>query len=322
VLDDLRHAHPVVDLILEQREIAKLKSTYTDALPRQVNPATGRVHTSYSQTGSVTGRLASSEPNLQNIPIRTDLGREIRRAFIASPGHVLLSVDYSQIELRIVAHMAEDQAMIQAFLEDQDIHAATAAAIRGIPLSDVTPEARRQAKAVNFGLIYGMSAYGLSRSTDLTLAEAENFVRTYFERFPGVKAYLDQIRRRAAEQGYVETLLGRRRYFPQLARGAGALPEARSRAEREAINAPIQGTAADIIKLAMARIPSALRAAGLQGQMLLQVHDELVLECPQKELQRTARLVQDLMQQAQALRVPLKTDAKAGPNWVEMKPVG
>jgi DNA polymerase-1 len=321
VLDDLRHAHPVVDLILEQREIAKLKSTYTDALPQQVNPATGRVHTSYSQTGSVTGRLASSEPNLQNIPIRTDLGREIRRAFIAAPGQVLLSVDYSQIELRIVAHMAEDKAMIGAFLEDQDIHAATAAAIGGIPLKDVTPEMRRQAKAVNFGLIYGMSPYGLARSTGITLAEAQQFVDAYFKRFPGVQRYLEGVRLQAIRQGYVETLLGRRRYFPQLARGAGTLPEVARRAEREAINAPIQGTAADIIKLAMIRIPPALRAAGLSGEMLLQVHDELVVECPQRELEETARLVQDLMQQAQELRVPLKTDAKAGANWAEMTPV-
>jgi len=322
VLEDLRDAHPVVDLILEQREISKLKSTYSDALPNQVNPATGRVHTSYSQTGSITGRLASSDPNLQNIPIRTELGRQIRRAFVAAPGHVLLSVDYSQIELRIVAHMAEDQAMIQAFLEDQDIHAATAAAIRGGPLDQVTPDARRQAKAVNFGLIYGMSPYGLSRSTDLTLAEAEEFVHTYFERFPGVRDYLQRTRRQAAQRGYVETLLGRRRYFPQLVGGPGSIPDAaRSRAEREAVNSPIQGTAADIIKVAMIRIPTSLQAAGLSAQMLLQVHDELVLECPEKELEGTARVVRDLMQQAQSLRVPLKTDAKAGPNWAEMKPV-
>jgi DNA polymerase-1 len=322
VLEELRHAHPVVDLILEQREISKLRSTYTDALPLQVNPQTGRVHTSYSQTGSVTGRLASSDPNLQNIPIRTDLGREIRRAFIAAPGQVLLSVDYSQIELRIVAHMAEDQAMIQAFLEDQDIHAATAAAIRGIPLEAVTPEARRQAKAINFGLIYGMSAYGLSRSTELTLAEAESFVQAYFERFPGVRRYLEQARRQAAEQGYVETLLGRRRYFPQLTREAAAIPEvARARAQREAINAPIQGTAADITKRAMIRLPAALAEAGLTARMLLQVHDELVIECPAEELQATARLARQVMQQAIELRVPLKTDAKAGPNWAEMNPV-
>jgi len=322
VLEDLRDVHPVVNMILEQREIAKLKSTYTDALPSQVNPATGRVHTSYSQTGSVTGRLASSDPNLQNIPIRTEMGREIRQAFVAAPGCVLLSVDYSQIELRIVAHMADDQAMIQAFLDDQDIHAATAAAIRGVPLDQVTSDARRQAKAVNFGLIYGMSPYGLSRSTDLTLAEAEVFVRTYFERFPGVRDYLQRTRRQAAERGYVETLAGRRRYFPQLTGGKGSIPEAaRSRAEREAVNAPIQGTAADIIKVAMLRIPGALRSAGLSGQMLLQVHDELVLECPAKELDATARVVSDSMQQAQSLRVPLKTDAKAGPNWAKMKSV-
>ncbi len=323
VLEELRGGHPVVDRILEQREMAKLKSTYTDALPLQVNKQTGRVHTSYSQTGSVTGRLASSDPNLQNIPIRTDLGREIRRAFIAAPGCVLLSVDYSQIELRVVAHMAEDKAMIQAFDEDQDIHAATAAAIQGLPLEAVTPELRRRAKAVNFGLIYGMSPFGLSRSTDLTLAEAENFVKAYFQRFPGVQAYLSQARRQAAELGYVETLLGRRRYFPQLTSGAVALPEAaRARAEREAVNAPVQGTAADIIKLAMIRLPAALEQAGLAARMLLQVHDELVLECPKSELGPTASLVQQVMQQAITLRVPLKTDAKAGSNWADMTPVG
>ncbi len=322
VLEDLRHTHPVVDMILEHREIAKLKSTYTDALPQQVNPETGRVHTSYNQTGTVTGRLASSDPNLQNIPVRTELGQQIRRAFIAAPDHLLLSVDYSQIELRIVAHMAEDQAMIQAFLEDQDIHAATASAIYGVPLEAVTPELRRHAKAINFGLIYGMSPYGLSRSTDLTLAEAERFVQAYFQRFPGVRRYLDQTRQLAAERGYVETLLGRRRYFPELVRGALPIPEtARARAEREAINAPIQGTAADITKIAMLRLPDALHQAGLHARMLLQVHDELVLECPRSELAATARRAREVMQDAFRLRVPLKTDAKAGPNWSDMAPV-
>lgn len=322
VLDDLRHTHPVVDMILEHREIAKLKSTYTDALPQQVNPETGRIHTSYNQTGTVTGRLASSDPNLQNIPIRTELGQHIRRAFIASPGNLLLSVDYSQIELRIVAHLAEDQAMIQAFLEDRDIHAATASAIYGVPLESVTSELRRHAKAINFGLIYGMSPYGLSRSSGLTLAEAERFVETYFQRFPGVRQYLDRTRELAAQRGYVETLLGRRRYFPELTRGALPIPEtARSRAEREAINAPIQGTAADITKIAMLRLPSALRQAGLSARMLLQVHDELVLECPEAEVAPTARRVQEVMQAALQLRVPLKTDAKAGRNWSEMAPV-
>jgi DNA polymerase-1 len=321
VLEELRHVHPVVEEILEHRELSKLRSTYTDALPAQLNPNTGRVHTSFSQTGAVTGRLASSDPNLQNIPIRTELGRQIRRAFVAAPGHMLLSVDYSQIELRIVAHVSEDQAMMRAFHEDQDIHAATAAAVFGVPQASVTPEMRRHAKAVNFGLIYGMSAFGLTRSTDLTLAEAETFVRVYFERFPGVRRYLDQTRRLAAERGYVETLLGRRRYFPQLMKGAKAVPEAvRSRAEREAINAPIQGTAADIIKLAMIRLPGALAQAGLRARMLLQVHDELVFEVPKDQLGPTIALVQQVMQGPMTLRVPLKTDAKVGANWAEMQP--
>ena len=320
VLDELRHKHPVVDLILEQREIAKLKSTYTDALPGRVLPATGRVHTSYSQTGSVTGRLASSDPNLQNIPIRTELGRQIRNAFIAEEGWLLLSVDYSQIELRIVAHMAHDQAMIQAFLDDQDIHAATAAAVFGGEPGRITPEQRRHAKAVNFGLIYGMSAFGLSRSTDMTLAEAENFVKIYFQRFPGVRTYLDHTRRLAAEQGYVETLFGRRRYFPQLAPTASGIPEVnRARAEREAINAPIQGTAADVIKIAMIRLPSALAEAGLQARMLLQVHDELVFEVPQAEIGQTVAVVKSVMESAASLQVPLKTDAKVGRSWTDMQ---
>jgi len=323
VLEELRHAHPVVDKILEHREFSKLRSTYTDALPAQVNPQTGRVHTSFSQTGAVTGRLASSDPNLQNIPIRTELGRQIRRAFIAAPGHLLLSVDYSQIELRIVAHVSEDQAMMRAFHEDQDIHAATAAAVFGVPQASVSAEMRRHAKAVNFGLIYGMSAFGLSRSTDLTLAEAETFVRVYFERFPGVRRYLDETRRLAGERGYVETLLGRRRYFPQLMQGAQAVPDAaRNRAEREAINAPIQGTAADIIKLAMIRLPEALGAAGLRARMLLQVHDELVFDVPEEQLGPSVQLVQHVMQSPMSLRVPLKTDAKVGVNWAEMQPVG
>ncbi len=318
VLDELKGAHKVVNLILEYRELAKLKSTYLDALPQQVNPRTGRVHTSFNQTGSVTGRLASSNPNLQNIPIRTDLGRQVRRAFVASPGNMLLSVDYSQIELRIVAHMANDEAMLAAFRAGQDIHATTAAAIFDVPLAQVTKEQRRRAKAINFGLIYGMSAYGLMRSADLTLAEAENFMRAYFARFPGVRRYLDEVRRQASEQGYVETLLGRRRYFPELKTRTNQ--SLRNREEREAINAPIQGTAADIIKVAMLRIPESLRASGLSAKMLLQVHDELVFECPQGELAPTARLVRDVMEAAYTLRAPLKAEARFGPNWDEMTP--
>jgi DNA polymerase-1 len=319
VLDALTDQHLIIRQILEHREIAKLKSTYADSFPGQVHPETKRVHTSYNQTGSVTGRLASSEPNLQNIPIRTELGREIRRAFIAEPNHLLLSVDYSQIELRIVAHIAEDEAMIQAFLDDQDIHATTAAAVGNVSLDQVTPDMRRNAKAINFGLIYGMSAYGLTRTTDLTLAEAENFVKAYFERFPGVQSYLEQTRSRVVQDGYVETLLGRKRYFPQLTQGSTTSEVIRARALREAINAPIQGSAADIIKLAMLRLPGELEAAGLTARMLLQVHDELVFECSVSELNATAELVQAVMQAAYELRVPLKTDAKAGENWADMK---
>lgn len=318
VLEELRGQHAVVDLILEYRELSKLKSTYVDALPQQVNPETGRVHTSFNQTGSVTGRLASSEPNLQNIPTRTDLGRQVRCAFIAAPGCQLLSVDYSQIELRIVAAMSGDEAMREAFLAGKDIHAATAAAIQNIPLEQVTKEQRRNAKAINFGLIYGMSSFGLSRSTGLTLAEAENFVKAYFTQFPGVRGYLDGIRRQAAQRGYVETLLGRRRYFPNLKSGSN--PNMRAREEREAINAPIQGTAADIMKLAMIALPPALQQAGLRARLLLQVHDELVLEVPDNELQGTAHVVQDIMENAYPLSIPLETEARSGTSWGELQP--
>lgn len=319
VLDVLSGKHPVVDLVLEYRELSKLKSTYLDALPLQVNPVTGRVHTSYNQTGSVTGRIASSDPNLQNIPIRTELGRKVRHAFLASPGHVLLGVDYSQVELRIVAHIADDQAMLAAFTAGQDIHAATAAAIYNLPLAEVNKDQRRRAKSINFGLIYGMSAFGLTRYTDLTLAESEDFMQAYFQQFPGVKTYLDGIRRLAADQGYVETLMGRRRYFPGLKTQSNY--NIRNREEREAINAPIQGTAADIMKLAMLRIPAALAEAGLSARMLLQVHDEVVFECPQNELVKTAGLVRQVMENAYILKAPLRTEARFGRNWGTMEPV-
>ncbi len=319
VLEAMSGQHPIVDLVLEYRELSKLKSTYVDALPAQIHPQTGRVHTSFSQTAVVTGRLSSSNPNLQNIPTRTELGRRVRRGFIAAPGNVLLSLDYSQIELRVVACMAGDEAMLNAFRAGQDIHAATAAAIYGVPLEAVTKEQRRHAKAINFGLIYGMSAYGLTRSTDLTLAESEEFVRAYFRQFPAVKRYLDGLRQQAREQGYVETLLGRRRYFPTLKSPLNQA--ARNREEREAINAPIQGTAADIMKIAMIRIPPALQKAGLHAQMLLQVHDELVLECPRQELKETALLVSNIMEHAYSLPVPLTTEARWGFNWDELQPV-
>lgn len=316
VLEELRGQHAVVDMVLEHRELSKLKSTYVDALPAAVDPNTGRVHTSYSQTGSVTGRLSSSNPNLQNIPIRTETGRRIRNGFIAEEGNVLLSVDYSQVELRLVAVMAGDQAMLDAFRAGQDIHATTAAAILGIPLEQVGKEQRRNAKAINFGLIYGMSAFGLTRTTELTLAESERFVKAYFERFPGVKRYLDDTRQLAKSQGYVETLLGRRRYFPALK--AGTNPQLRNREEREAINSPIQGTAADIMKIAMLQIPSTLVNMGLKGRMLLQVHDEIVIECPQAELKQTAQAVQKVMEQAYPMSIPLSTEARWGRSWGEM----
>jgi DNA polymerase-1 len=268
----------------------------------------------------VTGRLSSNNPNLQQIPTRTELGRRVRNGFIAGKGNVLLSVDYSQIELRIVAHMAGDESMLAAFRAGEDIHSTTAAAVYGVEKEAVTKDMRRHAKVINFGLIYGMSAFGLKNSTDLTLAEAENFVKAYFQKFPGVKKYLDGIRKLAAEQGYVETLLGRRRYFPALQSKSNV--QMKNREEREAINAPIQGTAADIMKIAMLKIPSALNDAGLSGKMLLQVHDELVLECPHAEMEKTAQVVQETMSNAYPMSIPLSTEARCGPNWGSMKVIG
>ncbi|TSA47282.1 MAG: DNA polymerase I, partial [Chloroflexi bacterium] len=319
VLDEMSGQHPVVDMILEYRELSKLKSTYVDALPMQIHPEDGRVHTSFSQTATVTGRLSSSDPNLQNIPTRTDLGRRVRRGFVADPGNVLVSLDYSQIELRIVAHMAGDEAMLNAFRAGQDIHATTAAAIYGVPLEAVTKEMRRHSKAINFGLIYGMSAFGLTRSTELTLSESQDFVEAYFKQFPGVKKYLDGIRKEAARTGYVETMLGRRRYFPNLKSGLNQAMK--NREEREAINAPIQGTAADIMKIAMIKIPAALAQAGLHGKMLLQVHDELVVECPRTELSGVVGEVRDVMENAYPLGIPLTTEARWGMNWEELQPL-
>jgi DNA polymerase-1 len=321
VLESLQDEHPIIEKIMAWRELSKLQSTYVDALPELVNPDTGRVHTSFNQTGTSTGRLSSSNPNLQNIPIRTEEGRRVRRAFVAPEGHVLLAVDYSQVELRILAHYSQDAALMAAFREGQDIHRATAAAVHHIAPEDVTYEQRRFAKAVNFGLMYGMGAFRLARDSDLTLAEAEEFITRYFERFPGVRTYLDQSRELAAEQGYLETLLGRRRYFPALDRSTGRKVSAqvRQRAEREAINMPIQGTAADIIKIAMIELARALRDGGYKARMILQVHDELVLEVPEDEIAEVAPLVIDVMQGAFTLDVPLVADANVGPNWAELE---
>ena len=318
VLEKLRDKHPVIKLILEHRQLSKLKGTYVDALPALVNPRTGRVHTSYNQTGSVTGRFSSSNPNLQNIPIRTDLGREIRRAFVAEEGCQLLAADYSQVELRVLAHISGDPALLAAFSRGEDIHASTAAAIYGVPLDEVTREQRRVAKMTNFAISYGVTGYGLSERTELTPEEADAFIQTYFQTYPRVKEYIDTTQKLARDQGYVETLLGRRRYFPELATRARVHRNVRQAAYRMAINAPIQGSAADILKVAMNVLWRELSARSLRSRMILQLHDELVLEVPDEELDVVVPLVVEVMEGAYALSAPLKVDAKVGPNWLDM----
>ncbi len=319
-LDALKDEHEIIDKILEYRELTKLKSTYVDALPQMVNPQTGRIHTSYNQTGTTTGRLSSNNPNLQNIPIRTELGREVRRAFVAPAGRVLLGVDYSQIELRVLAHISQDQTLLEAFAQGQDIHQATAAAVYGVSLDSVTYNQRSFAKRVNFGLIYGMGAYRLARDSDLTLAEARSFIETYFERLPQVKAYIEQTKRQAHDDGYVETLLGRRRYFPALKAGRRNNNIIQAE-ERAAINMPIQGTAADIMKRAMIDVHALLQAQWPQVRLALQVHDELVLEVPADELDAVRVQVVDLMEAAFQLDAPLRANAQVGLNWRDMDEV-
>lgn len=318
VLESLRGQHEVINLILEHRTLTKLKSTYVDALPTMVNPQTGRVHTNYNQIGISTGRLSSSDPNLQNIPIRTEQGREIRRAFVAESGCKLISADYSQVELRILAHVAEDPGLLAAFAHNEDVHAVTAATVLGIPRAEVTKEQRRIAKTVNFGLAYGQSAFGLAQSAGISQTEAREFINTYFEKYPGLKRYIDDTKRLALEQGYLTTLLGRRRDFSNLARLTGAQ---RSAVEREAINMPIQGTAADIMKIAMIRLHEALRRQKLRSRLLLQVHDELVLEAPEDEVETAAHLTRQVMGDAFKLKVPLQVEVEVGQNWLEMEPV-
>jgi DNA polymerase-1 len=318
VLESLQGRHPIIDLILEQRTLAKLQSTYVDALPGLVNPQTGRVHTNYNQIGISTGRLSSNSPNLQNIPIRTEQGREIRRAFVAESGHRLISADYSQVELRILAHIAQDEGLLRAFAHDEDIHASTAAAVLGVPIDQVDKYQRRIAKTVNFGLIYGQTAFGLAQATGMSRDEARVFIETYFDKYPGIKRYIDETKKMAVEQGYVETLLGRRRDFSKLTEMQG--PQ-RAAAEREAINMPIQGTAADIIKQAMIELHARLRAQQLRSRLLLQVHDELVLEAPEEEVDATARLTREVMTSAFELSVPLKVEVEVGQNWLEMEKV-
>ncbi len=319
VLEKLRGRHPVVDLVLEQRQLQKLLSTYINALPKMVNPETGRIHTDFNQTGAETGRLASNSPNLQNIPIRTELGRLIRKAFIAPPGHLLLAADYSQVELRILAHISGDPTLIQAFMEGRDIHAHTASLVYGVPIEEVTPQQRRVAKMTNFAISYGVTGYGLAERTEMDQEAATAFIAQYFKTYPKVKEYIERIKREVREKGYVETLLGRRRYFPELLPGSGVSHNLRMAAERAAINHPIQGTAADIIKIAMIRLYRRLREAGFRTAMILQVHDELVLEVPEAELDQVAPLVRETMENAYTLVVPLKVDLEVGPNWYDME---
>jgi DNA polymerase-1 len=309
----------LAQLVLDWRGLAKLKSTYTDALPEFINPDTQRIHTSYSLAATTTGRLSSSEPNLQNIPIRTEDGRRIRTAFIAADGHQLVSADYSQIELRVLAHMADIEALKSAFLNGDDIHAMTASEMFNVPMAEMTPEVRRRAKAINFGIIYGISAFGLANQLGISRAEASDYIKAYFEKFPGIKDYMEQVKAEAKAQGYVSTLFGRKVHVPEI---NAKIPARKAFAERAAINAPIQGTAADIIRRAMIQMPAALQAAGLpEAKMLLQVHDELIFEAPTKMCEKLIETVKTTMQNACAprlsLSVPLLVDAQAANNWEE-----
>jgi DNA polymerase I len=314
VLEELAATYPLPRLILEYRGVAKLKSTYTDNLPKQINQATGRIHTSYHQAVAATGRLSSTDPNLQNIPIRTKEGRRIRQAFIAAPGHSLVAADYSQIELRIMAHLSGDASLLRAFAEDRDVHQATAAEVFSTPLEAVSLDQRRSAKAINFGLMYGMSAFGLARQLGIGRGEAQKYMDLYFERYPGVKRYMDETRRQARETGFVETVFGRRLYLPEIQSRNHAL---RQYAERSAINAPMQGTAADIIKRAMIEVDSWLQRSRIPARLIMQVHDELVLEVADAAVEAVAGQLRIHMAQAATLAVPLKIDVGIGRNWDE-----
>jgi DNA polymerase-1 len=316
VLQELSQEFPIARDILKYRQMTKLKSTYLDALPNLVNPRTGRIHTSFNQTRTATGRLSSSDPNMQNIPVRGELGGQVRQAFVAPEDCHLLAGDYSQIDLRVLAYLSRDENLLEAFRRDDDIHAATAAQIYGVAASEITPDMRRFAKTVNFGVIYGMSDYGLEQATELSREEAAKFIAAYFEKYPGVQRYFDATREQARREGYVETLLGRRRYIPDINSSNRQVREA---AERMAINMPVQGTSADIIKVAMINLYSEMKKKRLASKMLLQVHDELVFEVPDREREAMRRLVSEVMAAAVKLDVPLKVDIKEGRNWGEMK---
>lgn len=312
VLQELAHSYPLPKLILEHRSLSKLKSTYTDKLPQLINPGTGRIHTSYHQAVTATGRLSSSDPNLQNIPIRTSEGRRIRQAFVAPKGYKLIAADYSQIELRIMAHLSRDEGLLGAFGNNEDVHRATAAEVFDVAPGDVSTEQRRKAKAINFGLIYGMSAFGLAKQIQVERKEAQAYIDRYFERYPGVLEYMDNTRKQAHEDGFVETLFGRRLYLPDINARNKMLQQA---AERTAINAPMQGTAADIIKKAMLSVDQWLADAQLDARMIMQVHDELVVEVVQDQAEEVASRLSDIMMQAARLDVPLLVEAGIGDNW-------
>ena len=313
VLEKLRGQHPIIEEILEYRQLTKLKSTYADGLGKVIAPD-GRIHTSFQNTVTATGRLSSTEPNLQNIPVRTELGAELRKMFVAPAGKVLVDADYSQIELRLLAHIAGDQAMINGFRSGEDIHTITAAQVFGVARSEVTPLMRRSAKAVNFGIVYGISPFSLSQDIGVTVAEAKEYMDKYFAHYAGVRAYMDAVVEQAREQGFVSTLYGRRRWVPEL---KSSNFNTRSFGERVALNAPIQGTAADIIKLAMIRVRDRLKAEGLEGRLVLQVHDELIVECPESEAEAVSRLVEEEMEGVAALSVPLLAETHAGRSWAE-----
>jgi DNA polymerase-1 len=316
VLEGLRSVHPIIEPIIEYRQLSKLKSTYIDALPGLVNPRTKRLHTSFNQTRTATGRLSSSEPNLQNIPIRGEHGREIRQAFIAPPGCHLLSADYSQIDLRVLAHLSQDPALLETFHRDGDIHTATAVRLFGVAEDKITEDMRRLAKTVNFGVIYGMSSYGLEQATELSREEANEFIVSYFNKYPKVSEYLESTKKLARESGYVQTILGRRRAIPEVNSPNRNLREA---AERMAINMPVQGTSADIIKVAMVKLDKEMIKRRLKSKLLLQVHDELIFEVPGDELAEMRELVSHIMSTSLELSLPLRVDVKTGENWGQME---
>ncbi len=316
VLEELAAAHPLPGKVIEYREVAKLKSTYVDALPKLIHPETGRLHTSFSQTGTATGRLSSSDPNLQNIPIRSELGRQIRAAFVAEKGNLLLSADYSQIELRIMAHFSADPVLVEAFRKGEDIHARTAQEVFGVGPLAQTAEHRRAAKVINFGIIYGLSAFGLAQQLGIEQKEAAQFINAYFQRYRGVKEYLDRVLEETRKTGVAKTLFGRIRPIPEI---TSPQMQLRNFAERTALNSPLQGTAADLIKLAMIAIDRRLREEKFKARMILQVHDELLFEVPESELSRVRELVCHEMESVHKLDVPLAVEAKAGPNWRDMQ---